>query len=409
MVKRNEDGTVTQGRSFLASTLMVAALLLAACSGGDDLVVDGNPESQASGSDFILETDAGQDVEPNLQQEEVSPPPEPIGNDASGETNEPDATGSSSTTSSSSTSTPSTTTEIDLGTIPVAAAFNDPTDVPGSVESLIDGLGVITSPGDPLNVRSAPDVASDVVGQLDHQTTGIISTHIVDGEQQEWRFIEVEGEPAGWVAARFLLRDTDISFCEAPAEMPIGLVGHSPLAVDIDADNIDDAVAVFREELGGGAVRLWVRADLSRGGVVAGPIDEFNNLPASPELLVQFVTNSDALNFNSQFVLEIADRSQLDERTILVLEGCDIEVTTLNGAPFTFTVGELVGTDYRTGCVYGRENRFVTLQTSETTRTIDEFVLNGTQWTFAERTIAGRDPITEDFPIPDGFTFCLGG
>ena len=371
----------------------VFAVVLAACSGTTEIVADAPSDT---GDGFMQASETERPVEE--VEEEVSDVPEAIPNV---EVDTTTTTTAPPTTTIETTSTETTTTlEEDSPETTVAA--NNPLDVPGAIAAVTEGLGVITEPGDPLNVRTGPGVDNPVVRELVHQTTGITSTHIVEVNGSEWCSIELDGEGVGWVAGRFLQRVGSISFCSAPANMPTGLSGNS-VQVDIDDDPGLDTVTTFTEELSTGRDRVWVRADLTGGGEVAGFVDQITNAPESPDIRVMRLSADDALNFNSQFVVEILERPDRSGWRVLDLDDCDIEVTTLNGQPFSFNTGSLTSTSFEIGCIYGGAgNRFVTVADADN-RTTNEYELRDGEWTFKTSTISN---VSEN-ELPTGFTTCI--
>ncbi len=54
----------------------------------------------------------------------------------------------------------------------------------------------------------------------------------------------------------------------------------------------------------------------------------------------------------------------------------------------------------------GGENRFVTYENADSTRTSNAYELNGTEWTFASQLLAPAGAGAES--LPEGFTSCLG-
>lgn len=69
----------------------------------------------------------------------------------------------------------------------------------GPVPDLFDVTGVAAN--DALNVRSAPDADSEIIGGLDPDATGVEITAIQGG----WGLVN-QGERSGWTAMRFLAR-----------------------------------------------------------------------------------------------------------------------------------------------------------------------------------------------------------
>lgn len=115
------------------------------------------------------------------------------------------------------------------------------------------------------------------------------------------------------------------------------------------------------------------------------------------------LSSDDALNFDSQFVVEILERPDRSGWRVLDLDGCDLEVTTLNGQPFSFNTGSLPSTSFEIGCIYGGAgNRFVTVADSDN-RTTNEYELRDGVWTFETSTISD---VSEN-ELPAGFTTCI--
>lgn len=380
-----------RGRRVVVAGAIALAAVLSACSGTSEVALEGSddPESGFMAADG----DRGQ------LEESISSVPEALGNVDPA----PDET--STSTSTTTTTAPPTTTSTTTTTEPVGLV--EPADA-GAEARRVEGLGVITSPGDPLNVRLGPGTNYGIIAELEHRTVGITSTHFLNAGTVQWRFIEVDGEPAGWVAGRFLRLTGSFAFCAAGQSMPPGLASGRPLQVDVDGDRILDDVAVFREALGGGATRLWIRSDVSSGGVVAGSSGPIQNAPESPGVLVEFISNSTTDTFGSQFLVEVARNGDYTDFQIFDLEGCDLEPTTLNGAPFVVTLGSGANGFYGSGCIYnGGSTRYVTFNDDVSSRTIREYELNGTQWTLRSELFTGVDATSGDFPLPDGFTPCL--
>lgn len=395
----NEKRNLSVGpRRWAWIILFTGSLLLAACASGSEALIDDLDGNEGSSNGFLAaegsrETQGGDDPDEQLSGAPASIP-----------LVQPESEVETTTTEAPETTTSTEPEE----TTPTTEAPDEPGVVQPEDLNLprivADDLGVITEPGDPLNVRSGPGTEFDVVSELDHQTTGVVSTHISNQSSGEWRFIEVDGEPVGWVAGRFLRNVVDPAFCVAPQEMPAGLVGQSPAAVNIDEGGVLDTVAVFVEELGGGSERHWVRADLDSGGVIAGVTPTLTRPPAEPALDVQFIGNTNALSFGSQVLVRTFQVGRNSDWMVFELVGCEFEVVTLDGEPFTFRSGGII----ETGCIYGgSENRFVVYHDDASSRTIDEYVFNGTEVRFASRTISGPDPDTGERELPAGLTTCL--
>ena len=403
-VKR-EYSTLMTSRQWLRRFAAAAALALAlvACGDGgqpDDLAfVDDNRD----GSEGFISSQEGDP--PELISEE---PTAVTGASTTTVVEEPvEDTTTTSSPSTTSTTVPETTTPETTTTTEAPPVELDPGSVEGAIAARTDQLGVVTEPGDPLNVRSGPGAGNDVVAELAHLTTGIVSTHIVDVDGIEWRFIEVDGEPTGWVAGRFLQRDFTTPFCVAPADMPDGLIPVASVEARIDENPDADRVDLFFEELGGGAQRAWLRSDLSGGGVVSGRIENIPEAISVPELSLVFVTNDPRLTFGSQFLVKIREDELRDIFTVLDLQGCEIEQTTISANErFTVALGRSEGTLDQFGCIYGgAANQLVTRSLDGQELVTTHWELRGTAWTSRLQSL-DVGPFPDGFPGLVGFTSC---
>jgi len=90
-----------------------------------------------------------------------------------------------------------------------ASIAADPARIPGSFSDVNEGLIVVSSVLDPLNVRVQPGVSHEVVTQLPHRTSGVATSHSVTLESRAtWSLVSVDGEVLGWVNGDYLRADT---------------------------------------------------------------------------------------------------------------------------------------------------------------------------------------------------------
>jgi uncharacterized membrane protein len=88
-------------------------------------------------------------------------------------------------------------------------------DLPQVLPALYEVTGVASD--DHLNIRAAPDAASDIIGALAHDRTAV--EVIIFSTSGRWALVNHE-ESSGWVAARFLQRS-------APIPGPLGFAARN--------------------------------------------------------------------------------------------------------------------------------------------------------------------------------------
>lgn len=134
----------------------------------------------------------------------------------------------------------------------------------GPVPDLFDVTGVAAN--DALNLRSAPDADSEIIGGLDPDATGVEITAIQGG----WGLVN-QGERSGWTAMRFLARQGG-TWTAGAVPPTLACFGTEPFwSLGYEDDNMvwsspDETKWMETAEALGGAIP----GDVRRGLVAAG-------------------------------------------------------------------------------------------------------------------------------------------
>lgn len=363
----NPETTQTRTRSSLArvlTTVAISTIALAACSSSPA------PESLASAEPKSTEVVLDEVTAETVEAATVTVAPTT--------TTAPSTV--APTTVPPATAPPTTATET-----PVAVVLA-PGDVDGSVESLIEGLVVITEPGDPLNVRTAPGVANEIVSVLPHGTGELTVTHeFVLGSGATWRYVSQDGVPAGWVNGAYLAAQSPTAQCEAGANFPTFEGAVTVTTGDVDDDGLDDEVFVLAESKPAGGYDAWVLVSFGNGGVATGKYagSWFDPIPTS-SVYVANLTSIENPATMSEIIVQLGSGVSHAQYAVMTIDNCAVVTTTLDGEAFAFSNGASAGHSTVSGCEFGVHGKIEFVVTSMDFNadewSYEVFELEGLEW-----------------------------
>lgn len=120
----------------------------------------------------------------------------------------------------------------------------------------------VSTDGDPLNVRSAPDAGAPVVGSLASVTWYVEATgNVVDVGDVRWREVALASGETGWAHGDFL----EVVTPECADVVVDELYESSSWSANLDGDGVNDVVTYLRGQDGA----VHVRVEFGNGAVTA--------------------------------------------------------------------------------------------------------------------------------------------
>lgn len=377
-----------------AVLILTAAVALSACGSTEEAETTTAPEAATTESTdsvpgALAIADASEDVSEDA----------PIVSDAAPQavpTTVPESVDSTVAPTTTLATSP-TTTEAET----VSPRVLEPSEVEGSSGEDGDLVAVSTSPGDPLNVRTAPGVGNPIVDTLLHETPVTVTHGAVVESGAVWAYVSYDGEPVGWVNASFLVGPNS-TVCQAARDSRPAEDLMVTVEADVDADGIDDTVGVYAVEAGNGTWGMWVEVDLSRGGdatgLVVGGLASSADLPGFIDVRVTNLTRLPDREDPAEIMLVTSQGASHSTWIVLAVTDCIVTPTTLDGEVFSLANGATGVRSSSAGCSYGAHEglidftrSFRNFETQEWSRT--HFELRGTEWTeFGTRSSEDENP-----------------
>ncbi|NNE74507.1 MAG: hypothetical protein HKN26_12645 [Acidimicrobiales bacterium] len=262
----------------------------------------------------------------------------------------------------------------------------------------VNNLTVVTSPGDPLNVRAGPGIGYPVLTQLPHLTGQVsnLPTAVRLPNGDLWYEIVTALGDQGWVNGRDLqqLSLVGTATCRPTLGFPVDGSTLDQHLADLDRDGLDDVLSIV---VSAESDRLWARVEFGNGGVADGEWTDFWEIAPGGNT-VGSIDLDHVPNGLQEIVLQHSSGASGSNYGVMHLSGCSWTPSTFAGDVFTMTSSaSAIATDW--GCAYGTGGRL-----DFTTRTIDfnADTWSLTTWHFDAGTWTEVDVANSaDFPAVD--------
>ena len=395
-----------------ALVIAAATITLAACSGeSQEILADPRPVAVSSESISASVSEPPASVEAALET-----------STSTAVVVESAAISAAPTTAAPTSPAPTTVVSTTAAPAPTTSAptILAPSNLDGAFDDLRSDQRVLTSVGDPLNVRTGPGVSYEIVAELVHETDGITATSAFNlDESSTWRYIERDGEVLGWVHGDYLFGHGVTSTCVAGDDFPTFEGANAVGTGDVDVDGAEDEIFVLTEatEVGvsqsGAPVfnhEAWVLVSFANGGVATGKWTGFYDPHLANEVRVfDLTTLGDFTDFN-EIIFAVGFGVSHGQHGVMTLVDCELVPTTVAGSAFSFSHGASAGLSTVGGCAYGPhgEIEFVVTSTNFNTGgwSITTYQLSGTEWADLG-TISGMATDSSELPNPLTLEDCI--